>query len=159
MAPESTRKFNTLIGTLFILGGLAGWGVAMYKSVVPAPSVVFEAAPAPLVDARSCATILKEIGFEATASAGEVKAYLTGSAEVLEGTSAKSPKDLLGDATLAVSACKMKLKTFCMGNAEGCPGEPGLTMVLHNESAVPVSDPRSKAAQGKDRVLPAKAKG
>lgn len=135
MTPESTRKFNTTIGSLFIAVGLLGWSVALYKTIVPAPPVSYEAPPPALVDARSCASTLTEIGFRAVVANGEVSAFLLESAEVLEGNSTKTPRDLLESATLAVSACKMSVKSFCMGGAEGCPGEPGLSMTLHNATA------------------------
>lgn len=132
MTPEATRKFNTTVGSLFIVVGLLGWSVALYKTIVPAPAVAYEPPPPALVDARSCASTLSEIGFRAVVTNGEVSAFLLESAEVLEGNSSKSPRDLLESATLAVSACKMAVKNFCMGSSDGCPGEPGLSMTLYN---------------------------
>lgn len=125
MSPEQKRKFNTAMGSLFLVAGLVGWGLTVYFAVTPNPPK-----PAPtfvhaVVDLPSCAQTLQRLGYSETRIDNkDVVAFEAMSSD---------PKEQLDRATLAANVCKLEMKSFCMG--EGC-ARPGLTLTLQMPQAM-----------------------
>ncbi len=120
MTPDGKRKFNTLVGSLFLLLGVGGWAMTGYLVLTPAPPKPHPVSLAPKVDANSCRIVLQRLGYETTVRKDEVVAIERGLSD---------PEDQLRRASLAISACKIDLKEFCMGTS--CEPE-GLTFTLSN---------------------------
>lgn len=135
MTPERKRRFNTFMGSGFILLGLLAWGLTVYFSLTPAPPRPHPVNLAPMVDPASCRSLLQRLDYRVTIQNGAVVATQPGLA---------NPKEQLEQATLAIAACKMPLSTFCMGT--DCDGA-GLTFTLGAADAAPAKTP-ARAAPG-----------
>lgn len=120
MTPDGKRKFNTLVGSLFLLLGVGGWAMTGYLVLTPAPPKPHPVSLAPKVDANSCRIVLQRMGYETTVRRDEVSAIERGLSD---------PEDQLRRATMAIAACKIPLQAFCMGTT--CQPE-GLTFTLSN---------------------------
>lgn len=128
MTPEQKRKFNTVFGSVFLVGGFAAWALTAYFAVTPNPPRPFPVLNSASVDLASCRSALGALGYQATMKDRDVIAF-----EPLS----DNPKQQLERASLAASVCKLPLKSFCMG--EGCE-QPGVTVVVTR-----LSDPSTRA--------------
>jgi hypothetical protein len=118
MSPEKKRQFNTVFGGLFLLGAALGWGLAVYFALTPAPP-----RPAPVVrespvNLASCSALLQALGYQASIVGNNVMAF-----EPLS----RDPRRQLERSSLVVTACRLALSEFCMG--EGCT-RPGVSFTL-----------------------------
>ncbi|MDO8416274.1 MAG: hypothetical protein Q7S87_08705 [Agitococcus sp.] len=124
MTPEQNRKFNTTFGSVFLCVGALAWSLTVYYALVPNPPAPLPSFDGAKVDIASCRTALESWGYRAQLLNGDVTAF-----ESLSG----SPQLQLDKATMAITVCKLPLKSFCMG--EGCEA-PGLTLVLQSPKEV-----------------------
>lgn len=122
MSPEQKRKFNTAAGGGFLAIGLFAWGLTAYFAFTPNPPKPVPVAAASKIDLASCRSLLTNLGYSASVVGAEVTAF-----EEL-GT---DPRHQLERASLATTACKLPLKSFCMG--EGCE-RTGINLTLGGES-------------------------
>jgi hypothetical protein len=118
VTPEGKRRFNTLMGSGFLVLGVTAWALTVYFGLTPAPAKPHPVSLAPTVDLNSCRSLLQRLGYSATVQKNEVTARQFELAD---------PPGQLEQATLAIAACKLPLKTFCMGT--DCDGT-GLTFTL-----------------------------
>lgn len=123
MTPETKRKFNISMGSLFILAGLASSGAGFFAATVPAEKRPAPVSSAPVVDLESCRTALTQMGYSAIMQNKEIRAV-----EV----SLDNPEQQLVKATAAINICRMELQEFCMG--EACSQPNTLSFTISAES-------------------------
>lgn len=143
MSPEQNRKFNLVAGSVFLLMGIATWGLTAYYAYTPSPP-----RPAPLVmasvtDLTSCRNALSNQGYQATFD--QEKLTVSAFESFSEDT-----KGQLDKVTMNIGLCKMDLHEFCMG--ESCSA-PGVSFTLKRSDlvesarkAVEAASSRTKAA-------------
>jgi hypothetical protein len=134
MTPDQQRKFNTTFGGVFIGAGILAWMLAVYFAVKPN-----DPAPAPVVglttiDVKSCRTAWAQLGYLTTATNTDVSAY-----EALS----DNPKEQLERASTAILACKLPLRSFCMG--QGCE-RPGLSFMVRKPLDLKIDAPTAAEA-------------
>lgn len=118
MTPEQKRKYNTVMGGFLLSVGIVAWMTTVYFAVAPAKPKPAPMNAAPTVDMNSCRSALAQLGYSATITGNEVKAYEPLTAD---------PQAQLEKASIATLICKVNLQEFCIGT--GC-AQPGVTLVL-----------------------------
>lgn len=142
MTPEQKRKFNGVVGSFFLFIGILSWLFAWYFSVTPNPTKPAPIVSAPSIDLASCRTLLSGLKYNAWISGQDVVAFEPLTSE---------PYQQLQKASLAAVACKLPLKTFCMG--EGCE-QPGVTVVVSKPEISVAKAGKNPAVSAGRVVLP-----
>jgi len=119
MNPRVSRNVNLFAAALFVFGGLICAGLEVYLTVKPADSKESQYIK-PQPDKLGCVKALQELGFETKKPSAYIVA---GHSHNLD----ESPKELVDRASLGIAACKVPMRTFCMG--EEC-AEPGISFTL-----------------------------
>lgn len=139
MTPETKRKFNLSIGSLFLVSGIISAIFAYYVSATPAEPIPAPTSTVAKADLGSCRSALIQMGFNANIAGG----VLTVNAQDLN-----DAEGMLVKATAAVNMCGLEMKEFCMG--EGC--EKG--MLFFDLVEPKGSEPKANAKTGaKDAAI------
>lgn len=137
MSPEQKRKFNTFFGSLFLISGMAAWGLSTYYATTPNEPMPAPVSVAKRIDLKSCEATLRSLGYpEVSVQKNDVIAHEAMSSD---------PQGQLQKASIAASACKLDLKYFCIGG--GCP-QPGITIIT---TAPPRSDGSPAVIEAADK--------
>lgn len=112
MTPEQQKKFNTLFGTICLVGGLLTWGFAAYYAFTPAEPV-----PAPVlarsVSQADCTNTLQGLGMTVLPTADSKGLRVTQPPPLSE--SEVVPAMLKFD--LASTICEYPVKRICIGSS------------------------------------------
>jgi hypothetical protein len=138
MTPEQKRKFNTTFGALFLAMGVVGWGLTVYYAMTPNPPRPTPVQNAPTLDIGSCKSALETLGYTVTQAGASVSFY-----EPLS----DDPRGQMYQASMAIHLCKMKLSTFCMG--EACE-QPGVSVTM----TLPAAAGQKSAVQVQPKSVP-----
>lgn len=125
MSPEQKRKFNTFFGSLFLISGLAAWGLSSYYAVTPNAPMPAPVSGAKIIDLKSCEVTLKSLGY--------TKVSVKKSDVIAHEAMSSNPQEQLYKASIASTVCKLDMKYFCIGG--GCP-QQGLTIILTSPSGL-----------------------
>lgn len=136
MTPETKRKFNLSIGSLFLVSGLISAIFAYYVSATPAEPIPSPTSTVAKPDMGSCRSALIQMGFNANIAGG----VLTVASQDLS-----DAEGILVKATAGVNMCGLEMKEFCMG--EGC--EKGLMFFELIEPKGPAAKVAAKEAPKK----------
>lgn len=125
MTPEQQKKFNTLFGTICLLGGLLTWGFAAYYVFTPADPV-----PAPVlsktVSKDDCTATLQGLGMTVQPGADGNSLRVTQSPPLSESVVEAS----LLKFDLAANICGYPVKRICIGSACDSSGNMVIDLTL-----------------------------
>lgn len=141
MTPTQLKAVNTLTAVIFGLAGTACFGLAAYLALTPAPPKQVQYLKR-TPDAANCTHVLQELGMTVQKTGPNIVEAQVGRADV-DG----NPKQILDLASIGISACKLPLKTFCMGSSCPVPAKPdpkligGVGMTLTLDTTDPYKGP------------------
>ena len=140
MTPTQLKAVNTIAATVFGLTGIACFALAAYLALTPAPAKSAQYVKR-TPDAAHCMQALRDLGMTVDKTGPNLVRAQVSQAEVDQ-----NPKEVLNLASIGISACKLPLRTFCMGTACTLPeksnpklGPVGMTLSL--DTADPYKGP------------------
>ena len=141
MTPEGKRKFNTYMGSLFLVLGLIAWVLAIFIATTPATAKPAPVNGTPTIDLNSCRQALTRMKYSAEVKGKDIV--------VRESLSESADEDAirrqLEKATIGSTMCKLSLKAFCMG--EACEDPAQLTFVLTRNKIIVEEEPASSSVK------------